>query len=170
MSATLDLSSSPIRISEPAGRTSYSKFLVSFVGLIALGGSIAVFGGSLDNVMSGGQSPLISLFLSLAVLGFGLSSLLSWRQKSETQEIVVGQNFIEVRSSLLKTPLFHSPLTTTKIQRFQLPGGRQQIFLRNEEKALEIGQTLEQTQQDQLAQHLENVLGVHAPLGFRKNP
>lgn len=171
MTSVLDLSSFPIRISEPHTHKSFLKFVVSFVGLISVGATIGIFGESLGgNILDTGQGVLMAFFLSFAVLGFGISALLAWRQKVETQEIRLDKNFVEVRSSLLKTPLFHSPISATKVQRFQLPGGRQQIFLRSEEKALEIGHNLEEEQQNKLAQHLENLLGSHAPLGFSRKP
>lgn len=166
MASTLDLSPQYIRISESNSSISWSKFILSFLGLIGVGLGVALFGGEdLLNIENGG---LMSLFLSLAVLGFGTSSLLSWRQKSETQEIRIAQGIVEVRSSLLRKPLFHSSIDTTKVQRFRLQDGREQIFLRNNEKALEVGQTLGQEDQKSLAKHLETVLGEHAPLGFSR--
>ena len=165
MASTLDLSPH-IRISEPSSPVSWSKFTLSFIGLVAVGVSIGVFGS--EHLLDLEDGWLMSLFLSLAVLGFGASSLLLWRQKTETQEIVVSKEFVEVRSSLLRKPLFHSPVATTKLQRFTSPGGREQIFLRNEEKALEVGQNLDPEQQQKLIQHLQNLLGERAPLGFSR--
>lgn len=165
MASTLDLSPH-IRISEPGSSISWSKFTFSFIGLMTVGISIGVFGA--EHLLDLEEGWLMSLFLSLSVLGFGASSLLSWRKKSETQEIVVSKEFVEVRSSLLRKPLFHSPVSTTKLQRFTSPGGREQIFLRNEEKALEVGQNLNSEQQQKLIQHLQTLLGERAPLGFSR--
>lgn len=166
MASILDLSPQYIRIGEIESSISWSKFILSFSGLVGVGLGIALFGQ--EGLLNMENGWLMSLFLSLAVLGFGTSSLLSWRQRVERQEIVITNGFIEVRSSHLRKPLFYSSIGAAKLQRFRLQDGREQIFLRNSEKALEIGQSLDPEKQKVLAKHLETVLGKQTPLGFTR--
>ena len=161
-------SSSLVRIVHLHPHTSLSKFAISFVGLLCVGLSVALWGNGQIKLVSSQDTAMLSVFMAVAVLGFGMSSVLSWRQKGDVQEIGFEGAHVVVRSSQLKQALFSFPITATKLQCFHLPGGRQQLFLRTDEMALEIGQSLTPDQQNKLAEHLEMVLGVHAPLGFAR--
>lgn len=149
----------------------WARFVLSFIGLLLIGGFVTM-GMVLPsvyemNLRDTGQMAMTACFI-VAALGFGVASLLSWRQKGERQAIVIKNNMVKLQSSKLRQPLFSASIEHTKFQRFQRPDGKQQLFLRAGERAVEVGQRLPMPEQNLLATELEKVLGVHAPLGFSR--
>lgn len=122
------------------------------LGLLGLG---CVSGGIASGyLIDTGASPIVPALAVVSVLGFGLSTLMSWRRSGEFEIVEIVDGRLRLVNSKAQAFAFDAPIEQTKLQRVKHSLGTR-LCLRDGVRAVELGGSLSAPQREVLAERID---------------
>ena len=134
------------------------------VGMGLLGLGLVAGGVASGYLVDGGLNPLIPLAAVVAVLGFGILTILSWRRSGEFEIVEVVDGRLRLVNSSHRGFMFDAPLEQAKVHRVRHSMGLR-LCLRDGVRAVEVGNNLSPEQREVLAERIDAAVAnaMHAP-------
>ncbi len=107
-------------------------------------------------------APLMAFAMAFGVLVFGLAALSSWRRSEDMEAVEIQNGRLKLIVSFYEQPVFDAPLSIAQVHRFTLPkNGGTKLFLRDGQKAVEIGADMTEDDRQQLANRLDSLVAPY---------
>lgn len=109
-------------------------------------------------------APFMAFSLAFGVVVFGVAALGSWRRAEEVEAVEIQNGRLQLVVSFYQKPLFDAPLEIAQVHRFVLPkNGGMKLFLRDGERAIEVGADMSGEEREALAQRLDLLVAPYKP-------
>ena len=110
-------------------------------------------------------NPLVAFALMFVCVGFGVVTILAWRQSGHFEVVEVIEQRVRLMVAPFKKPFFDAPVSETRVQCLTLPKGGLKLFLRDGVKAVEIGGDLPTEDRRRIAQRLDALVTHYVKAG-----
>lgn len=107
-------------------------------------------------------APVLAMSLAFGVIVFGVAALNSWRRSEDLEAVEIQNGRLQLVMSFCQKPLFDAPLEIAQVHRFLLPkSGGMKLFLRDGERAVEVGADMSSEEREVLASRLDSLVAPY---------